>query len=57
MKKRLKNLAKGLDFKKTVTFYLPVDLINQLKRDAQRAGISLSIYVEQLLTAEDAKKM
>lgn len=39
------------DDKKTVTFYLPVDLINQLKRDAQRAGISLSTHVEQLLTA------
>lgn len=39
------------DDKKNVTFYLPVDLINQLKRDAQRAGISLSTHVEQLLTA------
>ena len=45
------------DDKKTVTFYLPVDLINQLKRDAQRAGISLSTHVEQLLTAKGAKKM
>ena len=43
------------DDKKTVSFYLPVDLINQLKRDAQRAGISLSTHVEQLLTAEGTR--
>ena len=41
--------------KKNFTFSLPIALVEQLKRDAQRAGISLSTHVEQLLTAEGTR--